>query len=115
MAITPMSRIGVGALRGTAVSVPFLIVSFFAAGFGHGTYKPMMALFPYTMLWAVLGGLITMPAIILGLIQFPTYGALIAWSTSKPRLRRLAWVLGAMHVGAAVVAFRMAATSGFWP
>jgi hypothetical protein len=97
------------------VSVPVILVCFFAAGFGHGTYAPMLACFPYTMLWADLAGLITLPAIVLGVIQLPAYGALIGWSIPTRRWRRLALLLGAVHVAAATTAFSMAAKSSFLP
>jgi hypothetical protein len=113
MAKTDWGSVGSGTIVGTGMSVPLVIVSFFSAGFGHGTYKPMIMCFPYTMLSAEFVGLITWPAILLGLIQFPAYGALIGWSIATRRSGPLALALGAVHVAVAAIAFSMAAKSGF--
>ena len=67
------------------------------------------------MLWADVVGLITVPAIFLGLIQFPAYGALVGWSIAKRRSGPLALALGVVHVAVAATAFSMAAKTGFLP
>jgi hypothetical protein len=42
-----------GAIMGSALSLPLLLVCVVLGGGGHGIYVPMIACFPYSMLLAV--------------------------------------------------------------
>ena len=78
------------------------------AAAGHGTYVPAIAIFPFTMLLAILMGPISPPLIVLALAQFPIYGFILARATEPGARLRLARRVGAIHllvaVGAAVCA-----------
>ena len=62
-------RLLVGAFVGV-LSLGFAVA---AAGAGHGTYIPAKLLFPFTMLAGVFGDSITLPYLIVALVQFPLY------------------------------------------
>jgi hypothetical protein len=64
-----------GIFAGVLVGGVALVVAWFYAGFGHGTYTPAKILFPYTMYFAVaFAGRITMPSLLLAFLEFPAYG-----------------------------------------
>jgi len=59
------------------ISVLLLVISVLCMGGGHGSYIPAMVLFPFGMLGTVWFDTITLPFIIMGLLQFPVYGYVI--------------------------------------
>ena len=108
--------VGLGALVGLAVSVPVILTCIFAAGAGHGTYAPAIACFPYTMLLALPLQSIAGPPAIIAVLQFPAYGAGVAWSLRRPRAWPTWLSLAAVHSAIAVVTFVLSAKEGaFWP
>ena len=72
-----------------------------AAGGGHGTYIPATILFPYTMLLASADKLISNPLIALALLQFPTYGLLIA---TRENTKGVMFGLTGVHIFAVMAA-----------
>lgn len=110
MTITIMTT---GVLIGFALSIPILFVCFACAGGGHGFYAPMFLCFPYAMLLAAPLQRIPM---LLVFLQFPAYGAVVAWSRLASRTRAVCLGLGCLHVTAVVLALVFAAGDGsFWP
>jgi hypothetical protein len=100
---TPYTRSG--AVIGALLSIPLIVLCVILAGAGHGTSTPLIVCFPYRMLLGTPIEQIGPPLLFLGmLIQFPAYGALIGWSRSRPRPWRVWLALGALHLGAAVIA-----------
>jgi hypothetical protein len=77
-----------------------------SGGAGHGTYLFARVLFPYTMLLTRLTDTVTLPLTVLGLAQFPLYGAVVGLAASRGRawLVRLRWLTLA-HLGAVVLCF----------
>ncbi len=92
------SSIGAGALVGVGIAAVMIPFCFFAAGFGHGTYAPMIACFPFTMLGAAAIGRISVALIVLGVLQFPAYGAVVGWSRAKARSVPVFAALAVVHV-----------------
>ena len=81
------------------VITPFaLFAGLVSAGAGHGDYKVAKVLFPYTMLSTFLTESITEPFILIGIIQFPLYGLILAFGGLRKPLGSLAIVLAVVHV-----------------
>ncbi|MEI7489163.1 MAG: hypothetical protein WCJ72_17485 [Chryseobacterium sp.] len=51
-----------------------LLLVVFMMGGGHGTYIPTIILFPFGMIGTIFQKSITVPFVVLGLLQFPIYG-----------------------------------------
>lgn len=54
-----------------------LTMAVFAMGAGHGTYIPAMGLFPFGMLGIIWQDTISLPFIIISVLQYPMYGYII--------------------------------------
>lgn len=84
------------------------------AGAGHGTYLPAILLFPYTMLIAAVIGRIAPPLMVLALVQYATYGALLSVTSDRKTHRMRVAQLALWHGIATLAAFAVAAlTKGF--
>jgi len=73
----------------TLLTPVFLLFAVFAMGGGHGSYEPAAVLFPVGMLSFVFVGVLTTPFIVLAILQYPVYGAIIDSMPSK-RARNIA-------------------------
>jgi len=85
-----------------------LILAFFSAGAGHGSYVFARLLFPYSMLLTLTtDNLIANPLIILGVIQFPIYGIVTAVASLLGRAVLIVSliVIGTVHLVAAAACF----------
>ena len=60
-----------------------------AGAAGHGTYLPFKLIFPYTMLAFRIGNQITLPFMLVGLLQIPTYGLVISGTGEHTFWRRV--------------------------
>ncbi len=78
-----------------------LLLGIASAGAGHGDYFWAKILFPYTMLSTFLFQSITVPFILLAILQFPFYGLILAFASERKRLGSLAIVLVVAHILAA--------------
>lgn len=74
-----------------------------SAGAGHGHYVFARLFFPYTMLSTLATkNVVSTPAIVFALLQFPTYGAVLATCSWSRRLWLCAMTILVLHaVGAA--------------
>ncbi len=80
------------------IVTPFaLLLSIGSAGGGHEDYFWAKIFFPYTMLSTFLFESITIPFIIIAIIQFPFYGLILAFATKKKNLGLLIILLGLVH------------------
>ena len=76
----------------------------------------MIACFPFTMLLASPAESIDVPLVILGLVQFPIYGALVGWASARSQTVRMSLALAVIHVGFAMIALLVNRNAGrFWP
>jgi hypothetical protein len=75
------------AVRLSLLTPLLLIVAVFAIGAGHGTYIPAMGLFPFGMLSVLLQDRISLPFIIISILQYPLYGYIIDKAKSSRQLR----------------------------
>jgi hypothetical protein len=66
-----------GVVAGALITLPALFVAVISAGAGHGDYVAARLLFPFPMLLTVIDGSIGVPSIVVALLQFPLYGALL--------------------------------------
>ena len=87
----------IGTIVGVAVTPVALLLALISSGAGHGDYLAARLFFPAPMLAADFFGQITIPALLLACIQFPTYGWFVGESW-EPARRQL-WVIPvAFHV-----------------
>ena len=84
-----------------------LIVAVFAMGAGHGTYIPAMGLFPFGMLGVLLQDRISLPFIIVAILQYPTYGFIIDKVNSLRQLRLTLLTILLVHVGLATFIIKL--------
>ena len=89
-------------MLGGACTLAGLVVSFAAAGGGHGSYIPALLLFPYAMVLAEARGVIGVVCFLLMVIQFPAYFMLVS-TTKKSRIVIAAIVI--VHLVVASVAY----------
>ncbi len=103
-------------LGGAGVGLGALVFAGWLAVWGHGTYLPAMLLFPYSMGGAVALGGIGPALLVLAVVQYPVYGALVG-AVSEPSGRRaILRMLISLHLLAAVATVVLAATDpNFWP
>jgi hypothetical protein len=66
-------------------------------GGGHGTYTPTIYLFPYAMLTSLAEGRIGTISIVLGLIQFLTYGLIVDLTKGTKRAFLAGAILILLH------------------
>jgi hypothetical protein len=64
-----------------------LVIAVFAMGAGHGTYIPAMGLFPFGMLGILFQDRISVPFIVIAILQYPLYGFIVDKATSSRQLR----------------------------
>jgi hypothetical protein len=82
-----------------------LFLSVASAGAGHGDYFLAKILFPYTMISTLFFQSITIPFVILAVIQFPLYGFLLAMSGKGKRMILRMIGLAVLHVLAIMTCF----------
>jgi hypothetical protein len=78
------------------------LLCLFAGAAGHGSYLPAKFLFPYTMISTSVYGSITRPFILLGLIQFPMYGIILALAYYKKEEKPVGFILLVIHAFAVI-------------
>ena len=88
-----------------------LLLGLASAGVGHGSYRAAMVLFPYTMLSATVFDSITIPFIILALVQFPLYGVALGYANERGRTTSVAILLVVLHSVAVAALFLIVRSS----
>jgi hypothetical protein len=97
-----MVGVGIGVL----LTAPTAFLAVMSAGAGHGHYEMARLFFPYTMLLTRLtGDSITSPLIVLALMQFPLYGAVMGAARSRFSAAFTTGLVLAFHIAAAAVCF----------
>lgn len=74
-----------------------LLISVYSMGGGHGNYFWCKVFFPYTMLTTVFLGKITLPLIVVAIVQFPLYGAIVAVGARRSRCWQTLAVIVPLH------------------
>jgi len=102
----------VGLAIGIVVTFPSIILAIASADAGHGDYLFARLFFPYTMLLTLAqDDAISLPLMILSLIQFPSYGTIIGFGLSSSKSKWLIpLILTLIHL-----AFVAACFSGLLP
>lgn len=72
-------------------------------GGGHGTYVPAMVIFPLGLLNTIFSDHLSVPFIILGIIQFPFYGFILDKASQTQKSKLVAPILITMHIILAVL------------
>lgn len=67
-------------------------------GAGHGTYIPAMGLFPFGMLGVLLQDKISLPFIIIAILQYPMYGFIVDKANSSRQLRLSLLIVLLTHI-----------------
>lgn len=93
-----------GIAFGAFLELPALFLAIMSGGAGHGEYVAARILFPFSMLLTLVEGSIGTLATIIGLLQFPAYGALLGWSIWR-RSYGAILVVASLHAAAAVICF----------
>lgn len=89
------------------LTIPLLFVAILFMGGGHGTYIPAMALFPFGLISTILFDRITMPFVVLAIIQYPLYGLIID-KARQANKSKIVWpILIAVHIILALLLIRM--------
>ncbi len=82
---------------------PFALFSGFESMIvGRGDHFMAKLLFPYTMLSRLIFGVIPVPFFIVGIFQFPVYGAILGWMNRRSDMRYALLSLTILHLGAAL-------------
>jgi hypothetical protein len=88
-----------GVLGGIVLGAVALVIAWAYAGAGHGTYIPAKVLFPYTMYLAVaVVGRITVPLLLLALLEFPAYGLAAGLAARRGRVGTVLVSILVLHV-----------------
>jgi hypothetical protein len=103
----------IGLALSSVVGVLCLLAAVFAAGAGHGTYLPAKILFPFAMLAGVFGRSISLPYVVLALLQFPLYGLFLGAVFRSPRFVLCVIILSCAHFAVAAVDIFMPADDSF--
>lgn len=74
-----------------------LFLAAVSAGAGHGNYLVAKILFPFTLLSTLVFNSITVPSIVLAIIQFPLYGLILGVASKQGRFRSIAMALTIVH------------------
>ena len=90
-----------------------ILISLGVAGAGHGSYFPAKIFFPFTMLSTFIFQIIKPPFIILAVIQYPIYGAILVWAYFRNYMKPTTISLLAFHIVAVILCISM--RSEFFP
>lgn len=85
------------------LTIPLLIIAVFFAGGGHGSYLPAIFLFPFSLVSFLLFDSITIPFIIIAILQYPVYGFIIDNVKRSGKNQWLPFVVLFIHVLLAVI------------
>ena len=80
-----------------------LFLGLVSTGAGHGTYLWARVLFPYTMLSTLIFESITVPFMVLAIIQFPLYGIALEIARRRQRFLLVGVGLSVLHFLAVVI------------
>jgi hypothetical protein len=92
-----------------ALLTPLLaLISLFLMGGGHGWYTPTMALFPLGTLNVIWDDHLSIPLLLVGLLQYPLYGLLIdrAKSITQRRTHTILIIVFHLVLAAIIISFR---------
>lgn len=84
---------------------PLLLLAIASAGAGHGDYFWAKVFFPFTLLSVLAFDSITVPFIMLAVVQFPLYGLLLGKANEKGQLLRYLTLLLLVHSLTVLVCF----------
>jgi len=85
---------------------PFtMLAALYSSAVGHGNYFWAIVFYPYTMLSTFVFQSITIPFILLAVLQYPIYGVLAGYGWIKGKGLRYGLGLLLVHVSALVLCF----------
>ena len=85
-------------IRFSLLTPLLLIIAVFLMGGGHGWFEPAMAIFPWGMVGIIWQDRISIPFIIMGVLQYPIYGILIDKTKDKAYSNTMAFLIIVMHL-----------------
>jgi multidrug efflux pump subunit AcrB len=80
-----------------------ILIAFASARLGHGDYFWATVVFPYTMLSTAAFREITAPFIVLAIVQYPVYGALLSWACRRQHFTAVSVSVIVLHAAALVL------------
>lgn len=89
------------------LTVPLLLIAISFANGGHGSYIPAMAFFPFGLLSIIFNSRITIPFVVLAIIQYLIYGFIIDKAILTNRSKTILTILILIHVILAVIIIKM--------
>lgn len=85
-------------ITGIILSVVFGFVSWLVTAGGHGTYVPAALLFPGALLLAIESTVISNSVLSIAAAQWPLYGAIVGFATSRGHKKEAIVCLGVVHL-----------------
>ncbi len=104
-----------GIVSGVLIGALAIVITVLIAGGGHGSYIPAKLFFPYTMLSTFHFGIINLPFVVLAIVQFPLYGAVIGIAGGRGKTLHVSAVIALVHLIVAVMCFLMLEGGSFDP
>ncbi len=114
MPFTRATRYAFAAAIGLVISLSAIAFAIFIAAAGHGSYVPAVMFFPLTMLTTRWTDVITVPAMILAVVQYPAYGIALVLGKEAGARARLAFVIAAAHGVLVCAVFAFLQGGGFF-
>lgn len=93
--------------RLSLLTIPLLVVVVLSMGAGHGSYLPAMFLFPFGLVSIVLFREITIPFVIIAILQYPVYGFVIDKVKNSEKYKWIAFLILFVHLLLAMVIIGM--------
>jgi hypothetical protein len=88
------------------LATPFtLLLALSSAGAGHGDYFWAKVFYPYTMLSAIALKSITIPFMVVAVLQLPTYGVFLGTGWARGKLKIYSIGLLFLHTSAVITCF----------
>jgi hypothetical protein len=94
-------------IRLSMITPLLLIMAMALAGGGHGWYEPAITLFPVGLVSILFLRTITIPFMILAILQFPFYGIILDKAGNKKRLKMTAFCILVFHFILAVLILKL--------
>jgi hypothetical protein len=82
-----------------------LLLALSSAGAGHGDYFWAKVFYPYTILSAIALKSITIPFMVVAVLELPAYGVLLGTGWSRGKLKLYSMGLFFLHISAVIICF----------
>ena len=94
-------------IRLSFLTIPLLFIAFLFADGGHGSYIPAMGLFPFGLISTLLFNRITIPFVVVAIIQYPVYEFIIDKVTVINKCKIVLPILILAHILLAAIIIKL--------